>query len=150
MVYTSILLNFVHQEIIKVLKENRKLGNFKGSQSLFRNRLTKNLSTNNCVFLINGHASQTEEWTHWRVLWACDGGSQAWGHIRTIQRGRENRLSPDLLKRETWTRAGKCPQSQVVLTCSSDTVNHWLEHTHTQIHGTKYFTHPLRFSTAKY
>lgn len=57
-VYTSIFLNFFHQEIINVLKENRKLGNFKGSQSLFRNRLTKNLSTNNCVFLINGHASQ--------------------------------------------------------------------------------------------
>lgn len=63
-VYTSIFLNFFHQEIINVLKENRRLGNFKGSQSLFRNRLTKNPSTNNCVFLINGRTSQTEGWTH--------------------------------------------------------------------------------------
>ena len=63
-VYTSIFLSSFHQEIINVLKENRKLANFKGSCSLFRHRLTKNLSTNNRVFLINGHTSRTEERTH--------------------------------------------------------------------------------------
>lgn len=139
-VYTSSFLNFFHQEIINVPKENRKLGNFKGSRSLFRNRRTKNLSTNNCVFLTNGHTSRTEERTHWQVLWVCDGSSQAWGHIRITQRGWENSLSSDLLKRETWTRAGECPQSQVILTC-------WLWHheplvrIHTHTHPWYYILH---------